>query len=41
MAAEMRELGEVEVLQKGHVLAENLGSGLQNVVGPIRIRKAP
>ncbi len=41
MAAEMRELGEVEVLQKGHVLAENLGSGLQNVVGPIRIRKTP
>jgi hypothetical protein len=39
MIAEMRERGEVEVLQKGSILEGDLGVGLERVVGPIRIRK--
>src|SRR3954447_8816898 len=31
--------GEVEVLQKGEVLEGDLGETLENVVGPIRVRK--
>lgn len=40
--AEMRERGEVDVLQKGLVLEGDLGEGLAYVVGlpSIRIRKA-
>jgi hypothetical protein len=39
MAAEMRTGGVVEILQKGSVLDGDLGEGLVNVVGPIRLRK--
>lgn len=39
IAAVKRQNGEVEVLQKGSVLEGGLGEGLENVVGPIRIRK--
>lgn len=35
----MRENNDVEILQKGVVLEGNLGAGLANVVGPIRVRK--
>ena len=38
IAFEMREQGEVEVLQKGEVLADDVGP--DNVVGPIRLRRA-
>lgn len=37
--AEMRGRGEVEVLQRGHVLHGNLGEGLKDIIGPIRVRK--
>jgi hypothetical protein len=39
VVAEMRERGEVEVLQKGNVLEGDLDEGLERVVGPIRVRK--
>lgn len=35
----MRENNDVEILQKGVVLEGDLGAGLGNVVGPIRVRK--
>lgn len=38
--AEMRESGQVEVLQKGQVLEGHLGEGLEGVKGPIRLRRA-
>ena len=38
IAASMRDRGEIEVLQKGEVLDGNLGEGLENVTGPIRLR---
>lgn len=37
LAFEMRGNGEIDVLQKGEVLAENVGP--DEVVGPIRLRK--
>lgn len=37
----MRQENEVEVLQKGVVLEGDLGAGLENVVGPIRVRQPP
>jgi hypothetical protein len=36
---EMRDRGEVEVLQKGAVLTGDLGEGLTDVKGPIRVRR--
>jgi hypothetical protein len=39
IVAEMRGREEVEVLQKGTVLEGDLGEGLENVVGPLRVRK--
>ncbi|EPE33370.1 hypothetical protein GLAREA_06383 [Glarea lozoyensis ATCC 20868] len=39
LVSEMRSRGEVEVLQKGSVLEGDLGDGLENVTGPIRVRK--
>lgn len=38
LAFELRAQGEVEVLQKGEVLADDVG--LDDVVGPIRLRRA-
>ena len=38
LAFELRAQGEVEVLQKGEVLADDVG--LDEVVGPIRLRRA-
>jgi hypothetical protein len=40
IVAVMRLEGTVEVLQKGSVLEGDLGEELEQVVGPIRIRKA-
>jgi hypothetical protein len=37
--AEIRDRGEVEVLQKGEVLDGDLGVGLEGVKGPIRVRR--
>ena len=37
LAFEMRRRGEIEVLQKGEVLADDVG--LDEVVGPIRLRR--
>jgi hypothetical protein len=39
IVAEMRARGEVEVLQKGSVLEGDLGEGLVDVAGPVRVRK--
>jgi hypothetical protein len=39
LVSEMRSRGKVEVLQKGSVLEGDLGDGLENVTGPIRVRK--
>ena len=39
IVSEMRGRGEVEVLQKGEVLEGDLGDGLVNVIGLIRVRK--
>ena len=39
IVAEMRGRGEVEVLQKGVVLTGELGESLENIIGPIRVRK--
>jgi hypothetical protein len=39
LVAEMKSRGEVEVLQKGSVVEGDLGEGLENVVGPLRVRK--
>lgn len=39
VVAEMRESGEVEVLQRGQVLEGDLGEGLEGVRGPIRLRR--
>lgn len=39
VVAQKRRRGEVEVLQKGHVLEGDLGEGLEGVAGPLRIRK--
>lgn len=39
MVAEMRDRGEVEVLQKGVVLRGDLEKGLEGVVGPLRVRR--
>jgi hypothetical protein len=39
MVDEMRDRGEVEVLQKGAVLTGDLGEGLIDVKGPIRVRR--
>ncbi|CAM6101619.1 unnamed protein product [Calypogeia fissa] len=39
MVAEMRDEGRVEVLQKGEVLEGDLGEGLVNVKGAIRVRR--
>ena len=38
IAANMRDRGEIEVLQKGKVLDGNLGEDMENVNGPIRLR---
>ncbi|KAM3075121.1 hypothetical protein ACMFMG_007421 [Clarireedia jacksonii] len=35
----MRDNSMLEILQKGVVLKGNLGSDLENVVGPIRVRR--
>jgi hypothetical protein len=35
----MRDNGVLEILQKGVVLEGNLGADLENVVGPIRVRR--
>jgi hypothetical protein len=40
MVAIRRLEGGVEVMQKGSVLEGDLGEELEQVVGPIRIRKA-
>jgi hypothetical protein len=39
MVAEMRDRGEVEVLQNGAILSGELGEGLVDVKGPIRVRR--
>ena len=39
IVAEMRELGEVEVLQRGMVLGGDLGPGLEWVVGHSRVSR--
>ncbi len=39
LVAEMRDRGEVEVLQKGAVLKGELGVGLADVKGPVRVRR--
>jgi len=39
MVAKMREHGEVEVLQKGVVLEGEVGIGLEDVRGPVRLRR--
>jgi hypothetical protein len=39
MVYEMRDRGEAEVLQKGAVLTGDLGEGLIDVKGPIRVRR--
>jgi hypothetical protein len=39
MVAEMRGRGEVEALQKDAVLTRELGEGLVEVRGPIRVRR--
>jgi len=38
MVAQMRDNGEVTVLQRGQTLRGDLGEGLSNVTGPIRVR---
>lgn len=40
MVAEMRDRSVVEVLQKGTILSGELGKGLADVEGPIRVRRA-
>lgn len=37
--SEMRSRGEVQVLQKGAIIEGDLGESLENVVGPLRVRK--
>jgi Protein of unknown function (DUF3253) len=39
MVAKMRDRGEVEVLQKGLVLEGDLGRSLEDIKGPIRVRR--
>lgn len=39
IVAGKRQRGDIEVLQKGNVLEGDLGEGLGNVVGPLRVRK--
>jgi hypothetical protein len=39
LVAELREEGECEVLQRGTVLEGELGGGLEEVVGPVRVRR--
>ncbi len=39
IVAQMRDQGKVEVLQKGIVLNGELGKGLVDVKGPIRVRR--
>ena len=39
IVAQMRDQGDVEVLQKGEVLDGDLGEGLVDVRGPIRVRR--
>jgi len=38
IVAGMRNEGSVQILQKGQVLGGDLGTSLEHVVGPIRIR---
>lgn len=39
IVADKRARGEVQVLQKGEVVEGELGDALEQVVGPVRVRK--